>query len=142
MGEYRHSLDEKGRLIMPARLREGLGDTFVVTKGLDQCLFAYPQEEWKKLQLKLQKLPFTQANARAFVRFFFSGAAECSVDKQGRISLPAHLREYARLEKDVVILGVGSRVELWDPQVWDAYAQETAQQYAAIAEQLVGLDGS
>ena len=110
MGEYQHSIDEKGRLIVPARFREELGLNFVVTRGLDNCLFVYPKPEWQNLEQKLKSLPLTNASARSFVRFFFSGAGECELDKQGRILLPLNLREYARLDREVVLIGVSSRV--------------------------------
>jgi len=100
MGEHQHNIDAKGRLFIPARFREDLGDSFVLTKGLDGCLFAYTREEWDALEQKLKTLPFTKGDARAFVRFFFSGAATCEVDKQGRILIPGNLREFAQLEKD------------------------------------------
>lgn len=139
MGEYLHTIDVKGRLIIPARFREGLGDRFVVTKGLDNCLFVYPQDEWGALEKKLKSLPFTRADARAFVRFFFSGAGECEVDKQGRILIPANLREYAQLSKDVVVLGVSSRVEIWSKEQWDKYNNMAAENFEEIAEKIVDL---
>jgi len=139
MGEYSHTIDVKGRLIIPARFREGLGDRFVVTKGLDNCLFVYPQDEWGALEQKLKSLPFTRADARAFVRFFFSGASECEVDKQGRILIPANLREYAQLSKDVVVLGVSSRVEIWSKEQWDQYNNLAAENFEEIAEKIVDL---
>lgn len=95
MGEFQHNIDQKGRIIIPSKFREGLGDRFVITRGLDQCLFAYPMEEWKRLEEKLKKLPLTKKDARAFTRFFFSGAVECEFDKQGRINIPQTLRKYA-----------------------------------------------
>ena len=98
LGQYQHSIDAKGRLIVPAKFREGLGERFVVTKGLDNCLFAYPQEEWKIFEEKLKQLPLTNPGARKFVRFFFAGAVECELDNQGRIMVPTHLREYAGLK--------------------------------------------
>ncbi|HOV79793.1 MAG TPA: division/cell wall cluster transcriptional repressor MraZ [Bacillota bacterium] len=137
MGEYRHSIDLKGRLFIPARFREGLGDRFVITKGLDGCLFAYPRQEWEALEQKLKSLPFTKGDARAFVRFFFSGAAECEVDKQGRILVPGNLRDYARLVKDVVIIGVSTRVEIWASDEWEKYSGQAAVSYEEIAEKLV-----
>ena len=140
LGEYQHTIDIKGRVIIPARLREGLGDKFVVTKGLDGCLFAYPPQEWSNLEQKMRSLPFTKADARAFVRFFFAGAIECEVDKQGRVLIPANLREYARLEKDVVVIGVSSRVELWSRERWDDYNSESASSVEEIAEKMVDLD--
>jgi len=138
IGEFQHTVDGKGRLIVPAKFREGLGDTFVVTKGLDKCLFAYPMNHWNVLVDKLTALPFTDPNARAFVRFFFSGASECEVDKQGRILLPANLREHAVLDKDVVLVGVSNRVEIWSKDVWEEYSKEMAEDssYEAMAERL------
>jgi MraZ protein len=140
MGEYQHNLDAKGRLFIPARLREGLGDRFVLTKGLDGCLFAYPRAEWDALEHKLKSLSFTRSDARAFARLFFSGAIECEVDKQGRILIPGNLREYATLQKDAVILGVSSRVEVWSKSRWDEYSARTEASYEEIAEKIVDLD--
>ena len=113
MGEYNHTIDAKGRLIIPSKFREILGDVFVVTKGLDGCLFVYDNEEWKRFEEKLRALPITNKEARQFVRFFLAGAAEVEVDKQGRILLPNVLREFAQINKDVALLGVGSRIEIW-----------------------------
>ena len=118
MGEYNHSVDAKGRLIVPSKFREQLGNEFVVTKGLDGCLFVYSQEEWKRIEESLREKPLTSKDARKFMRFFFAGAANCEVDKQGRILLPPVLREYANLTKDVVLVGVLSRVEIWDKDRW------------------------
>ncbi|MEL1134240.1 division/cell wall cluster transcriptional repressor MraZ [Desulfitobacterium sp. THU1] len=139
MGEYLHTIDGKGRLIVPSKFREALGERFIATKGLDHCLFVYPQEEWKILEEKLRALPFTQQDARAFVRFFFSGATECEIDKQGRILLPANLREYAQLDKDVVLVGVSSRVEIWSQGLWADYSRQAEDAYASAAESLVNL---
>lgn len=139
IGEYQHAIDAKGRLIIPARFREELGETFLVTRGLDHCLFVYPMDEWRSLEAKLKSLPMTQPGARAFVRFFFSGAAECTFDKQGRILIPGHLREYARLEKDVMIIGVSNRAEIWAKEEWDRYMQQAEVSYDRIAETLVDL---
>src|SRR3569833_963947 len=118
MGEYQHSIDDKGRLIIPAFFRDGLGASFVVTRGLDNCLFVYPQTEWENLEAKLKTLPFTRADARAFSRFFFSGASECELDKQGRANIPSHLRDYAKLNRDCVVIGVSNRVEIWGKESW------------------------
>lgn len=118
MGEYNHSIDAKGRLIVPAKFREQLGETFVVTKGLDSCLFVYPNSEWELIQQKFHEMPSTSKDARMFARFFFAGAAECEVDKQGRILLPKPLLDHAHLEKDVVLAGVMNRVEIWDSAAW------------------------
>ena len=119
MGEYNHTIDAKGRLIVPAKFREILGDNFIVTKGLDGCLFVYPNDEWTRFEEKLKSLPLTNNNARQFTRFFLAGAAACEVDKQGRILLPQVLREFASLEKDVVLVGVASRIEIWSRERWD-----------------------
>ncbi|WP_367307212.1 division/cell wall cluster transcriptional repressor MraZ [Alicyclobacillus acidocaldarius] len=137
MGEYEHSLDSKGRLTIPAKFRDGLGDSFIVTRGLDQCLFAYPLDEWRALEEKLKSLPMTRSDARAFVRFFFSGASECEVDKQGRILLPPKLREYAKLEKECTLIGVSNRVEIWNTRVWEHYSSDAERSFAEIAENLV-----
>ena len=117
LGQYQHSIDAKGRLIVPAKFRDGLGERFVVTKGLDNCLFAYPQE-------KLKQLPLTNPGARKFVRFFFAGAVECELDNQGRIMVPTHLREYAGLKKDIVSIGVNNRIEIWNKENWNEYSDE------------------
>lgn len=119
MGEYNHTIDAKGRLIVPAKFREILGDNFIVTKGLDGCLFVYPNDEWTRFEEKLKSLPLTNKNARQFTRFFLAGAAACEVDKQGRILLPQVLRKFASLEKDVVLVGVASRIEIWSRERWD-----------------------
>jgi len=139
MGEFLHTIDSKGRLIIPAKFRESLGDRFIATKGLDNCLFLYPESEWRSLEEKLSKLPVSDANARAFVRFLLAGAAECEFDKQGRILLPGSLREYACLEKDVVVVGVMNRMEIWDAAKWNAYSAKAASNYEKAAESLVGL---
>ena len=113
MGEYSHSIDAKGRLIMPAKFREQLGDEFIVTKSPDKCLYIYSNDDWRVFEEKLATLPITNKETRQFVRFFLAGAADCEVDKQGRILLPANLREYAGIDKEVVSVGVYSRVEIW-----------------------------
>lgn len=139
VGEYQHSLDEKGRVTVPAKFRESLGQRCVVTRGLDQCLFIYPESEWRAVEEKLKALPMTQRDARAFTRFFFSGATDVELDKQGRIMIPASLREYARLVKDVVVIGVSTRVEIWAKEIWEAYVQEAEASFEAIAEKIVDL---
>ena len=118
MGEYSHSLDIKGRVIMPAKLRQDIGEKFIITKGLDGCLFAFSQTEWFNFEEKLKTLPLSDKNARNFVRFFLSGATECEIDKQGRFLIPNNLREAASLEKDVIIIGVGTRLEIWNKEIW------------------------
>lgn len=124
IGEFEHSLDAKGRLIMPAKLRETIGDKFVVTKGLDGCLFAFSIEEWSNFEEKLKSLPLSNRNSREFTRFFLSGATECEIDKQGRFLIPTNLRETASLQKGVVIIGVGTRIEIWDKEKWNSYNDE------------------
>ena len=124
IGEYEHSLDVKGRLILPAKIREDMGDKFIVTKGLDGCLFGFSQNEWTNFEEKLKTLPLTNKNARDFVRFFLSGATECDIDKQGRFLIPINLRESANLQKEVVIIGVGTRIEIWDKEKWNSYNDE------------------
>lgn len=122
MGEYNHTIDAKGRVIVPSKFRETLGDEFVVTKGLDGCLFVYDNNEWAAFEEKLKSLPITNKDARQFVRFFLAGAASVEVDKQGRILLPGSLREFAELIKDVVLIGVGSRIEIWSKERWEGTA--------------------
>ena len=119
MGEYSHSLDTKGRLIMPAKLRQDIGDKFILTKGLDGCLFAFSQNEWLNFETKLKALPLSDRNARNFVRFFLSGATECEIDKQGRFLIPSNLRTAAGLEKEAVIIGVGTRLEILNKATWE-----------------------
>lgn len=138
-GEYQHSVDAKGRVIVPSKFRDGLGEKFILTKGLDNCLFAYSSEEWSNLEAKLRSLPFTDKDVRAFVRFFFAGATECEVDKQGRILVPQNLREYAELDKDVYIIGVSTRVEVWDKSKWENYSGDENMSADNIAEKMAML---
>ena len=140
MGEYHHNVDTKGRLIVPAKFRENLGEMFVLTRGLDQCLFGYPLNEWKIIEEKLKGLPMTKKDARAFTRFFFSGATECEIDKQGRINISSPLLNYAKLEKECVILGVSNRIEIWSQDIWNDYFSESADSFAEIAENMIGFD--
>jgi len=139
MGEHQHSIDEKGRLTLPAKFRDGLGGSFVVTKGLDNCLFVYPMDEWFNLKQTLSTLPFTNGDARAFVRTILSGAAECELDRQGRTLLPANLRAYARMEKEVIIIGVSSRIEIWAKEAWEVYSLKAQSNYEGLAEKMVDL---
>lgn len=136
MGEYNHVIDTKGRLIIPAKFRDQLGATFVITRGLDGCLFGYPQTEWQNLETKLKTLPLTKRDARAFVRFLYSAATECELDKQGRVNIPTVLRKYAQLTKDCVIIGVSNRFEIWSRERWDDYSADTADNFDEIAEDL------
>jgi MraZ protein len=128
-GEFQHTIDPKGRVIVPSTFRDELGEKFIVTKGLDQCLFVYSMAEWSNLETKLKTLPLSSKDARAFVRFFFSGACECEVDKQGRILLPQNLRAYAALEKDICIIGVSTRVEVWARDKWENYGDQADWSY-------------
>lgn len=118
MGEYNHSIDAKGRMIVPSKFREQLDNEFVITKGFDGCLYGYTMEEWANIEEKFKTIPLTSKDARKFLRFFFSGAATCEVDKQGRILIPPTLREYAGLDKEVVTAGVFSRIEIWSKERW------------------------
>lgn len=140
MGEYQHSVDAKGRLIIPSKFREELGSTFVITRGLDNCLFGYPMDEWRKLEEKLKQLPMTKKDARAFARFFFSGATEVEIDKQGRINIPTPLSTYAKLEKECIVLGVSSKIEIWAKEAWESYFNEAEESFNDIAENLIGFD--
>ena len=136
IGEYNHTIDSKGRLIVPSKFREALGDEFVVTKGLDGCLFVYPMEEWTAFTDKLKELPLTKKDARQFSRFFLAGAASCEVDKHGRILIPAVLREFAGLEKDAVLVGVSSRIEIWSRSNWEKISDVDIEDMDNIAEHM------
>ena len=139
LGEYRHNVDVKGRVSVPSKFRNDLGQTFVITKGLDNCLFMYSKQEWETFELKLKELPLTNQDARSFVRFFFAGAAECEVDKQGRINIPQNLREYANIQKDVVIVGVATRAEIWDSENWNKYTSSDSLDGTKLASQMSQL---
>ena len=139
IGEFEHSLDAKGRLIMPSKLRTDIGETFIITKGLDGCLFGFSLSEWKNFEEKLKTLPLTNKNARDFVRFFLSGAIECEIDKQGRFLISNNLREYATMEKEVIIIGVGTRIEIWSKDKWTVYNSDENISADAIAENMTML---
>ena len=139
IGEYEHSLDVKGRMILPAKIREDMGEKFIVTKGLDGCLFGFSQTEWTNFEEKLKTLPLTNKNARDFVRFFLSGAIECEIDKQGRFLIASNLREYATLEKDAIIIGVGTRIEIWNKEKWKTYNSSENISADEIAENMTML---
>ena len=139
IGEYEHSLDVKGRLIMPAKLRADIGEKFIISKGLDGCLFIFSQEEWSNFEAKLKELPLTNKNARDFVRFFLSGATECELDKQGRFLIVNNLRTYAEIEKEVIIIGVGTRLEIWNKEKWDKYNSSENLSADEIAENMTLL---
>ena len=139
LGEYRHNVDAKGRVSVPSKFRGDLGQSFVVTKGLDNCLFMYSKTEWETFEEKLKTLPLTNNDARSFMRFFFAGATECEVDKQGRINIPQVLREYAGIKKDVVIVGVATRAEIWDSKNWEKYTSSDSLNVSKIASQMSNL---
>ena len=138
IGEYQHSLDSKNRIIVPSKLREGLGDKFIISKGLDGCLYAYPLDEWSKFEEKLKILPLTNKDARAFVRFFVSGATEVETDKQGRGLIPANLREYAGIEKEIVTIGALNKIEIWSKEKWESY-NESDMDFDSIADKMGDL---
>ena len=139
IGEYEHSLDAKGRLIMPAKLREDIGEKFIITKGLDGCLFAFSLEEWKNFEQKLRSLPISNKDARAFSRFFFAGAIDCEIDKQGRFLISSNLIEFAELTKEVVIIGMDSRLEIWSKDKWQNTDDEISADEIAEKMEMLGI---
>ncbi len=139
IGEYIYTIDKKGRINVPAKFRERLGDTFFITKGLDNCLFVFPESEWRNFENKLKQLPLTNRNARAFVRLFFAGATECSLDKQGRVTIAQNLRDFGEFEKEIAIVGVSTRIEIWSKNNWDKYNDSANISYDDIAEQMAEL---
>lgn len=139
IGEYQHALDTKNRMIIPSKFREELGTSFVLTKGLDGCLYAYPLNEWDTIQNKMKALPFTNKDARAFTRFFFSGASEIETDKQGRALIPQNLIEYAGIAKEIVTIGVSTKIEIWSKEKWQDYNSLNLN-YDEIAEKMGELD--
>lgn len=139
IGEYRHSLDTKGRIIIPSKFREELGEDFVLTKGLDNCLFLYPREEWERIEDKLKELPMTNKTARSFIRTFFSGAIDQTLDKQGRVVIPQNLREHANILKDAVVIGVSTRAEIWSVENWESYNEDQGLSYEEMAEKMAEL---
>ncbi|HGF8001028.1 division/cell wall cluster transcriptional repressor MraZ [Enterococcus faecium] len=137
MGEFQHNIDAKGRLIVPSKLREELGEKFVLTRGLDGCLFGYPMSEWKNLEAKLNEMPLAKKDARTFVRFFYSAATECELDKQGRINIHSTLRNYAALTKGCVVIGVSNRIEIWDETRWQDFSAGAEENFDEIAESMI-----
>ena len=136
IGEYHHSIDDKGRLIIPAKFREELSDKFIITRGIENCLFAYPEESWNKIVEKLESLPFTKKDARSFTRFFLSGATVAEFDKQGRINITSPLIEYAGTKKECVIIGTGDRLEIWAKDAWEDFFNSASINMSDIAENL------
>lgn len=140
MGEFNHNVDDKGRLMLPAKFREELGTgEYVLTRGLDNCLFLFPISEWKEFEEKIKKLSLTKKDARAFVRFLFSGATNDIIDKQGRIKLNDNLKQYAGIEKEVVVTGAFNRVEIWSKSNWEDYISTAEESFEDIAENLIDL---
>lgn len=136
LGEFNHTIDEKSRLIVPAKFRDDLGSTFIVTKGFDICLSVFSISEWQNFETKLKTLPLSNENARKFVRYFTAGATECQVDKQGRILIPQNLKDYAGLKKEIVFTGVSTRAEIWDKEKWEKYTSEDSIDLNEIASHM------
>lgn len=136
MGEYHHNIDEKGRLIMPSKFRNVLGETFIITRGIDSCLFVYPMGTWNDLTNKLNELSFTKKDVRAFQRFFLSAACECDFDRQGRISITSPLLDYADIKKECVVIGVNDRIEIWAKDNFDKFLDSNIENISEIAENL------
>lgn len=140
-GEHEHTIDRKGRLIIPSRFREVMKEhyteRFVATRGLDRCLFLFPEDEWRTQEAKFRALSFTKQEARHFNRFYFSGAAELTCDRQGRVLVPAYLKEYAGIKRDVVLVGVSNRIEVWDKDEWKKFYEQFKESYEQVAEKLL-----
>ncbi len=139
LGEYQHTIDAKNRIVLPSKFRDGLGQHFVVTKGLDNCLFVYAMPEWEALHDKVKSLPVTDENVRRFVRFFFGGAMDVEPDSQGRVMIPANLREYAEIKKEIVSIGVSNRIEIWSKENWNAYNNDSNTIDNELAEKMAQL---
>ncbi len=141
MGEYHHNIDEKGRLIIPAKFRYELGTNFVITRGLEKCLYIYSEAEWNLIVAKIKTLPFTKKDVRTFERAFFSGATECEFDRQGRINITSPLVSYADITKECVIIGANDRIEIWSQEGWDKFLENNSNTLEDIAENLFdGVD--
>ncbi len=136
MGEYHHSIDDKSRLVLPSKFRAGLGEKFIITRGLEKCLYVYSIAEWKKTEEKLKTLPFTKKDARTIVRFLFSGATECEFDRQGRACIASPLASYAGLTKECVIIGANDRIEIWNKLEWEQFINDNSEKLSDIAENL------
>ena len=136
IGEFHHNLDDKSRLIIPSKFRDKLGESFIITRGIENCLYAYSENDWQAIVNKLETLPFTKKDARNFMRFFLSGATEAEFDKQGRIKISAPLINYANIEKECIIVGTGSRFEIWANTSWEEYFNSAKDSMEDIAENL------
>ena len=139
IGEYQHNLDAKGRIFVPAKFREDLGEGFLVTKGIGKCLFVFSKVEWNNFSEKLRQIPMTDTSSQSFISMLFASACECDPDKQGRILLPQRLRDFAKAQKEMVFIGVGSRAEIWAKEVWDEYNESAYEDYEATLEKLAQL---
>lgn len=139
IGEYHYNLDTKGRIAVPKKLRNLLSEEVIITRGLDNCLFIFPNKDWEEISLKIKNLPLSQANSRAFARLMLAGAMRVEIDKQGRIIIPDYLRKFAQLKKKVVIAGVYNRLEIWDEDNWEDYKKRTEKESGEIAEKLSDL---
>lgn len=135
-GEFSHSLDSKGRIIIPSKIRNEIGDNIIITRGLDGCLFGYNKDTWNDIIKELNTLSFTKKDARNFIRFFTSGAITLEFDKQGRINIPAYLLDYASLKEDVIIIGVINRIEIWNKDKWESFMKENVESLSDISENL------
>jgi len=134
LGETRHVLDEKGRVVIPSKVRSAFKEGLCITRGFDNTLFVFPIEEWNRIDEKLRSLPLTDPNVLKFMRFWYSGAVQDELDPQGRLLIPKNLREYARIEKEVVIIGVSNRLEIWSPELWDRYIGDPREFYGNMGE--------
>jgi MraZ protein len=137
MGEYQHTVDAKGRLIIPAKFREGLGERFIATRGLEHCLWVFSESEWEAFGARLKNLSIASSAAREFTRLLYSGASECELDPQGRILVPTNLRKYANIDKEAMVIGVNSRVEIWSKQGWEEYCEKAEDSFAETAGKLL-----
>ena len=140
IGEYHHTIDEKGRIIIPAKFREELGNSFIITRGIENCLFVYSMDNWERICNKLNSLPFTKKDARNFMRFFLSGATSVELDKQGRVNVTSPLIDYANLEKECIVIGTGDRLEIWSSDNWNSFMDSTKDSMSDIAEGLFNTD--
>ena len=140
MGEYHHNIDDKNRLIIPSKFRTELGESFVITRGLDNCLFVYSMKEWENIVNKLKNLPFTKKDARNFTRFFLSGAVQSEFDKQGRIIITSPLVQYANLNRECVIIGVNERIEIWSKETFDKFFEDNKDSFSTSAENLFEME--
>lgn len=140
IGEYQHNVDSKGRVSLPVRFRDEISKPFYITRGMEHCLFIYDQEEWKKMDEKIRGLRLTAKVARAFSRLFYAGAMEVGLDKQGRFVIPPHLRSFAEIEKEVVLIGVSDRIEVWSKEAWDSYMGSDSMNYDDLTEELDQMD--